>query len=98
MIHYILPLTFIAIVYVAMIVMNERYHLFATDAFPSTAAKVAAYVWLGMLLFFLSVEVIGSSRHVPTARELARVPFYSLFLLHGVLIVFLLGWWLLTKR
>jgi membrane protease YdiL (CAAX protease family) len=95
---YLLPLLFIAIVYLAMIVLNERYGLFATDRFSSTGAKVAAYVWLGLLLFGLSIEIIGSSMHVPTAKELAKVPFYSLFLLHAILVVFLLGWWLLTSR
>src|SRR6266545_2835219 len=96
--HYILPLAFIALVYFAMIVLNERYGLFATDRFPSPLAKIAAYLWLGLLLFGLCIEIVGASMHVPTARELARVPFYSLFLLHGILIVFLLGWWLLTGR
>jgi membrane protease YdiL (CAAX protease family) len=94
--HYILPLAFIAVVYVAMIVLNERYRLFAADRFPTTAAKAAAYVWLGLLLFGLVILIVGSAMHTPTARELARIPFYSLFLLHGILIVFLAGWWLLT--
>ncbi|HYU25382.1 MAG TPA: type II CAAX endopeptidase family protein [Thermoanaerobaculia bacterium] len=96
--HYLLPLGFIALVYIAMIVLNERYGLFAADRFPSLGAKIAAYAWLGLLLFGLTITVIGSAMHVPTARELARIPFYSLFLLHGVLIVFLAGWWLLTGR
>jgi membrane protease YdiL (CAAX protease family) len=98
MIHYLLPLAFIAAVYVAMIWLNERYGLFATDRFPSPAAKIAAYAWLALLLFGLAILVIGSAMHTPTASELAKIPFYSLFLLHGVLIVFLVGWWLLTGR
>ena len=95
---YLLPLAFIAVVYFAMIYLNERYGLFADDHFPSTAAKVAAYLWLGVLLFFLTLEVTASARHVTTKSELARMPFWQLFLLHAVLAVFLLGWWLLTKR
>ena len=95
--HYVLPLAFIAIVYIAMIVLNEVYGLFATDRFPSPGAKVAAYAWLGLLLFGLAILVIGSALHVPTASELAKIPFYSLFLLHGVLIVFLIGWWLTDR-
>lgn len=98
MTHYVLPLAFIAVVYVAMIWLNERYGLFATDRFPTPAMKVAAYAWLGLLLFGLAILVVGSAMHVPTASELAKVPFYSLFLLHGVLIVFLVGWWFLTGR
>lgn len=96
--HYALPLLFIAIVYAAMIWMNERYGLFAIDRFPSEGAKVAAYAWLALLLFGLAVLIVGSALHTPTAKELAHIPFYSLFLLHGVLIVFLAGWWLLTGR
>lgn len=96
--HYLFPLIFIAVVYVAMIVLNERYGLFATDHFPSRLAKVVAYVWLGLLMFGLAIEITASSLHIPTAKELARVPFWQLFLLHAILVVFLAGWWLLTKR
>jgi len=96
--HYLIPLAFIAVVYAAMIWMNERYGLFATDRFPSAGTKIAAYVWLGLLMFGLAILVVGSALHTPTAKELARIPFYSLFLLHGVLIVFLAGWWLLAGR
>lgn len=96
--HYILPLIFIAVVYFGMIFMNERYRLFSTDHFSSTVTKVVAYLWLGILMFGLAVLITGSSLRIPTAKELARVPFYSLFGLHAILFVFLLGWWLLTKR
>ena len=96
--HYIFPLIFITLVYVAMIVMNERYRLFSVDRFSSTTMKVIAYVWLGILMFGLVILITGSSLRIPTAQELARVPFYSLFGLHAILFVFLLGWWLLTQR
>jgi len=96
--HYAFPLLFIAVVYAAMIVLNERYRLFAADRFPTPAAKAAAYVWLGLLMFGLVVLIVGSALHTPTARELARIPFYSLFSLHAILVVFLAGWWLLTGR
>lgn len=95
---FLLPMIFIAVVYAAMIFLNERYHLFATDHFRSVTAKVIAYVWLGLLLFGLTVEITASSMHVPTKSELARVPFWQLFLLHAILVVFLIGWWLLTDR
>jgi membrane protease YdiL (CAAX protease family) len=96
--HYVLPLIFIAVVYVGMIFMNERYRLFSADRFSSTAVKVIAYLWLGLLMFGLVILITGSSLRIPTAQELARVPFYSLFGLHAILFVFLLGWWLLTSR
>jgi len=96
--HYVLPLIFITLVYAAIIVLNERYRLLSADHFSSTAMKVIAYLWLGILMFGLVILITGSSLRIPTAQELARVPFYSLFGLHAILFVFLLGWWLLTKR
>jgi membrane protease YdiL (CAAX protease family) len=94
---YALPLLFIAIVYVTMIVLNERYDLFR-DRFPSTSAKYLAYAWLGVFMFLLAFLVIASSQRIPTAKELARAPFLSMFILHFILIAFLVGWWLLTAR
>jgi len=96
--HYILPLIFITLVYLGMIFMNERYRLLSVDHFSSTTVKVIAYLWLGILMFGLAILITGSSLRIPTAQELARVPFYQLFGLHAVLFVFLLVWWLLTKR
>ncbi|MEA2162238.1 MAG: protease family protein [Thermoanaerobaculia bacterium] len=96
--HYLIPLLCIAVIYIAMIVMNERYNLFSCDHFSSNVTKTLAYLWLGLLLFVLSTLVIGASHRIPTAKDLARVPFYSLFGLHAILIVFLAGWWLLTRR
>ena len=98
MIHYLYAFAFVAVVYVAILWLNERYGLFAADRFPSQGAKLAAYIWLAVVLFGLTFLIVGSALHTPTAKELARVPFYSLFLLHAVLIVFLAGWWLLTGR
>ena len=98
MTHYLLPLIFIAVIYIAMVAMNERYRLFSVDHFSSTTTKIIAYLWLGLLLFGLVILITGSSLKIPTAQELARVPFYSLFGLHAILFIFLLGWWLLTSR
>jgi len=95
---YVLPLLFIAVVWGGIIYMNERYALFSVDQFSSALLKAIAYVWLGAFLLLVTFLVVGSSLHPPTAKDLARVPFFSLFALHGILIVFLLGWWLLTRR
>jgi membrane protease YdiL (CAAX protease family) len=95
---HVLPLLFIAAVYAAMIWLNERYDLFSVDRFPSPAAKWGAYAWLGAVLFLLTALVTKASQHTPTARELARIPFYSLFGMHAILLAFLAGWWLLTQR
>jgi membrane protease YdiL (CAAX protease family) len=93
-----LPLLFIAVVYGAMIYMNERYDLFSADHFSSPIIRLVAYLWLGALLFTLGFLIVGSSLHPPSANELAGIPFYSLFTLHAILIFFLLGWWLLARR
>ena len=95
---FVLPLVFIVSVWLAMIYFNERYDLFSVDRFASPAMKWAGYVWIGALLLILTVLVVGSALKPPTARELQVVPFYSLFTLHAILIVFLVGWWLLTLR
>jgi membrane protease YdiL (CAAX protease family) len=94
---YVLPLGFLLIVYAAIVVANERWGLFRVDQF-TPRAKVLAYVWLGMLLFLLGVLVVGSSLRQPTQSELSKLPFYSLFTLHWILLIFLAGWWLLAKR
>src|SRR5256885_724008 len=88
----------IVLLWVVLIYLNERYHLFSVDQFSSTATKWIAYVWLGLFLFLLTFLIVGSSRHPPTAKDLAKVPFYSLFTLHAILLTFLVGWWLLTRR
>ena len=61
-------------------------------------AKVVAYVWLGLFMLFIALLVTGSSLKTPTAKELAATPFYRLFALHAILIVFLIVWWLLSGR
>src|SRR2546430_15807791 len=96
--HYLFPLIFITLIYVAMIVMNERYRLFSADHFSSTTTKVIAYVWLGVLMLGLVILITGASLRIPTAEQMARTPFYQLFGLHAILVIFLVVWWLLTKR
>jgi membrane protease YdiL (CAAX protease family) len=95
--QYLLPLIFIAIVYAAMVLLNERIGLFR-DTFDSTGVKVLAYFWLGLFLFGLTFIIVLSAHAPPSAKDLARVPFYSLFTLHAILIIFLFGWWLMTGR
>ena len=92
-----IPLLLVGVVYVVLLVLNERVNLFG-DRFSSPLMKVLAYIWLGLFLLFVTVEVVSSSLVQPTAKELARIPFYNLFALHGVLILFLAGWWFFTGR
>lgn len=97
MTHFILPLTLIAIVYVVMIVLNERIGLFR-DHFPSRAAEIVAYVWLGLFMGLLTLLIVASSMAPASSKDLSKVPFYSLFTLHAILLVFLFGWWFLSGR
>lgn len=95
---FVLPLAAVALVYVAIILLNERFNLLSTDRFPSRVAKIAAYVWLGLFLLVIALLVTGSSLRTPTAKELTSTPFYRLFALHWILIAFLMVWWLLSGR
>jgi len=95
---FILPLVFTALVYFSIIVLNERIGLLRGDRFATPARKYLAYGWMGALFFLLGTIVTASSLKPVTAAELKVLPFYSLFGLHFILVVFLAGWWLLTSR
>ena len=95
---FILPLVFTALVYFSIIFLNERIALLRSDHFTTPTMKYLAYGWLGALLFLLTTIVTASSLKPITAAQLKVVPFYSLFALHFILVVFLAGWWLLTSR
>ena len=92
-----IPLVCAGLFYLALLFLNEHYDLFR-DRFASFTSKIIAYVWLGLFLFLMLVLVVVSSQRQPTMKQLAAAPFYELFGLHIVLIVFLTGWWLLTGR
>ena len=95
---FILPVAFIGIVFVGIVALNERYNLLSADRFPSPLAKAGAYAWLGLFLFGIVILVTGAALKTPTAKELAATPFYRIFALHWILIVFLIVWWLLSGR
>ncbi|HEV8435550.1 MAG TPA: type II CAAX endopeptidase family protein [Thermoanaerobaculia bacterium] len=97
MTHFAIPLLLVAIVYAVMLVLNERMGLFG-DHFSSPLLKVLAYIWLAIFLGVITVAIVSSSLVQPTAKQLSAMPFYSLFALHAILIVFLAGWWFLTGR
>lgn len=98
MIPYIASITLTLLVWIAIVVLNERNHFLSCDHFPNPAMKVVAYLWLGFWLLLLAFLVTGSALKPPTAKQLSTAPFYSLFTLHAILLVFLAGWWLLTGR
>lgn len=94
----IFAITLMAALWVGIVALNERYGLLSCDRFPSKWAKAFAYVWLGAFLILLGVLVAGAATRPARAEDLAKAPFYALFSLHAILIVFLLGWWLATGR
>jgi membrane protease YdiL (CAAX protease family) len=99
MISFLIPMLAMAIIFVVIVYLNEAKGLFAgADHFSSPALKWAAYAWLGAFMLFLTFLVTASSLQPTTAHDLERVPFYSLFALHAILVIFLGGWWLLSGR
>jgi membrane protease YdiL (CAAX protease family) len=89
---------FVIVVWLGIVVLNERFGLLSGDRFPNAAAKYFGYAWLLFFLLLLSVLVTGSALAPARATDLARAPFYSLFAVHGILLLFLGGWWLAAGR
>src|SRR5258708_11555913 len=87
------------VVFAAIVILDTRYGLFrAADHFDSPLKRGLAYAWLGLFLLFVTYLVAGSARRVPTREQLIKTPFYQLFALHLILVVFLFVWWLLSGR
>lgn len=95
---YLASTGFAVLVWAAIIVLNEKSQLLSCDHFPNTAVKWFAYLWLGTFLAGIAILVTSSARTTVTAVQLQDMPFYSLFAMHAILMVFLLGWWLATAR
>jgi membrane protease YdiL (CAAX protease family) len=95
---YILPVSLIGLVWLAIVVLNERWNLLSCDRFPSAAAKYFAYAWLGLFMLLLAFLVTGAALKPSTSAQLAKTPFFALFALHAILITFMIGWWLATGR
>lgn len=98
MLPYAAALVFVVVVWLTIVFLNERYGFLSCDRFPTPVLKWIAYVWLGGFMAVLAVLVTGSALMPVTVKQLASAPFYSLFALHAILIIFLLGWWLLSGR
>jgi membrane protease YdiL (CAAX protease family) len=95
---YFISIAFVVVVWLAIIYLHERHGLLSCDRFSSPALKYFAYAWLGAFLILMAVLITGSALSPPTPKELASTPFYSLFSLHAILIIFLLGWWAASGR
>lgn len=89
---------FAVVITATLIALNEKIGLLRGDRFASAAAKWGAYAWFGAYAFIFAILVGGAEERHVTAAEIARTPFWQVFVLHALLIVFLFGWWLLTGR
>lgn len=89
---------FAFLVWITIVVLNERYNLLSCDRFPSPLLKWIAYLWLGTLMVGLAYIVTGAALAPVTAKQLENVSFVNLFEMHAILMLFLLGWWLLSGR
>ncbi|HEX7421207.1 MAG TPA: hypothetical protein VF505_15060, partial [Thermoanaerobaculia bacterium] len=85
-------------VWMTIIYLNETRNLLSCDHFKTVGMKFFAYGWLGLFLLLLGVLVANAAKNPARASDLARTPFYALFSLHAILIMFLIGWWLATGR
>lgn len=95
---YAITLGGMALVWLAIVLLNEKHNLLSCDRFPTPAAKYFAYAWLGIFLLLMAVLVTGAALNPARAADLKHTPFYSLFGIHLVLVVFLLGWWVASGR
>ena len=98
MLPYVFSIGLVSVVWLVIVFLNETRGLLRCDRFPTPLAKYAAYVWLLLFMVLLAYLVTGSALAPATSKQLANTPFYALFALHAVLIVFLIGWWLFTSR
>ena len=94
--HYYLAGGFALLVWIAIVVLNERFNLLSCDRFPSALFKWLAYGWLGLFLVGIALLVTNAALTPATVQQLKDLPFYSLFSMHAILIVFLAGWWVFS--
>ena len=94
---YVIPAALVFFVWAVIVWLNERHGLLAAaDRFPNAVAKWLAYLWLGLFMVGLALMVAMAGQAPMTAKQLASAPFYALFQLHAILIIFLFGWWALS--
>lgn len=91
-------IAFVVVVWAVIVFLNERYGLLSCDRFPNAGFKYAAYATLLILMVVLAALVTGAARAPATAEQLRNAPFYSLFMIHAILTLFLIIWWALSGR
>jgi membrane protease YdiL (CAAX protease family) len=87
---------FVTLVWAVLVFLNERHGFLTADRFNNRFAKYFAYAILLLFLLLLAGLVAGAAQKPATPKQLENAPFYSLFLLHAILVVFLIFWWALT--
>lgn len=95
---YAVTLGLAVVVWLAIVLLNERWNLLSCDRFPSVAAKWLAYLWLLVFIGLLAYLVTNAALHQPTTKQIAQMQFGEVFFMHGILILFLAGWWALSGR
>jgi membrane protease YdiL (CAAX protease family) len=98
MLPFAISLPLIGLVWLTIVYLNERHNLLSCDRFPTAGAKWFAYIWLGIFMLALTFIVTASALRPAEARDLAHLPFYSLFALHFILTLFLIVWWAASGR
>ena len=93
---YVAVVLIVTLFVLAIIYLNERHGLLRCDHFPNEAAKWFAYSWLWLFFAGIAVLVARSAQVQPTAKQISSMPFYSVFEMHVILVVFLFGWWAAT--
>lgn len=93
---YALSIGFVVVVWVAIVYLNERHNLLSCDRFPTPALKWTAYAWLGLFMVLLAFLVTGSALAPIEAEQLKNLSFAGIFMMHGILVLFLVGWWALS--
>jgi hypothetical protein len=73
---YAFTLGFMAIVWLAIVLLNEKIHLLSADRFPNPIVKWLAYAWLLLFLLILGALVTGAALNPARAGDLAKAPFY----------------------
>jgi membrane protease YdiL (CAAX protease family) len=88
---YMFSCGFVLVVWAAIVFLNERHGILSADRFSSSGAKWFAYLWLAAFMLLLAYLVTVAALQSPTPEEIATTPFYQLFALHAILVVFLLN-------
>ena len=95
---YALAIGFVVLVWLVIVVLNERANLLSADHFRSRVAKYFAYAWLLLFVVILAGLVTASALMPARANDLVNAPFYSLFGVHAILVTFIVVWWLAAGR